>query len=92
MNKYQKINHFPGSIQLGRKDMLWKNVYRLWQKFGKDFHITPMTYLLPEDYDRFVRDREMEQGNALYILKPAASSCGRGIKVIGKKTVVNRKE
>lgn len=28
-NKYQKVNHFPGSIQLGRKDLLWKNMYRL---------------------------------------------------------------
>ncbi len=29
LNKYQKINHFPGSIQLGRKDLLWKNMQRL---------------------------------------------------------------
>lgn len=29
LNKYQKVNHFPGSIQLGRKDMLWRNMYRM---------------------------------------------------------------
>ncbi len=52
-NKYQKVNHFPGSVQLGRKDMLWKNMFRLKQKFGRDYDITPMTYLFPEDYNRF---------------------------------------
>lgn len=24
MNKFQKMNHFPGSYQLGRKDLMWK--------------------------------------------------------------------
>ena len=28
----------------------------------------------------------------MYILKPVAASCGRGIKIIGKKTVLNRKQ
>jgi tubulin polyglutamylase TTLL4 len=37
-------------------------------------------------------DREAEDNNVLYILKPVASSCGRGIKVIGKKTKISRKE
>lgn len=47
-----------------------------------------MTYLFPEDYNRFENDRDKE--DALYILKPVASSCGRGIKVIGKKTKVTK--
>lgn len=61
-------------------------------KYGKDYDITPMTYLFPEDYNRFILDREQEENNVLYILKPVASSCGRGIKVIGKRTKINRKE
>lgn len=28
MNKFQKINHFPNSIQMGRKDLLWKHMYK----------------------------------------------------------------
>jgi tubulin polyglutamylase TTLL4 len=51
LNKYQKINHFPGSIQLGRKDLLWKNMYRMRQKFGKELDITPTTYLFPGDFN-----------------------------------------
>ena len=37
-------------------------------------------------------DRDAEDKDILYILKPVASSCGRGIKVIGKKTKINRKD
>jgi len=37
-------------------------------------------------------DRENEANNCLYILKPVASSCGRGIKVVGKKTQITKKE
>jgi tubulin polyglutamylase TTLL4 len=86
------VNHYPGSINLGRKDLLWKNMYRLYKKYGKEFDITPMTYLFPEDYNQFCEDRELEENNVLYILKPVASSCGRGIKVIGKRTKISRLE
>ena len=40
-NKYQKVNHFPGSINLGRKDLLWKNMSRMMDIFGKEYDITP---------------------------------------------------
>lgn len=33
---YQKVNHFPGTFQIGRKDKLWKNVAKLQSKFGKE--------------------------------------------------------
>lgn len=65
---------------------------RVKTKFGKEFDVTPMTYIFPEDYNRFESDREEEENNVLYILKPVASSCGRGIKVIGKKTKLTKKE
>lgn len=29
LNKYQKVNHFPNSMNLGRKDLLWINTRRL---------------------------------------------------------------
>jgi glutathionylspermidine synthase len=47
--------------------------------------------LFPEDYKKFQADREIENKNALYILKPAASCCGKGIKIIGKKTPIYKK-
>ena len=53
LNKYQKTNHFPGSAQLGRKDLLWRKMNRLRIKFPKEFTIAPISYLLSEDYEAF---------------------------------------
>jgi tubulin polyglutamylase TTLL4 len=93
LNKYQKTNHFPGSTQLGRKDLLWRNINRMRLKFPKEFNISPMSYLLSEDYEAFQADRERDtQGNQFYILKPVAASCGRGIKLCDSKQRVSKKE
>lgn len=46
LNKHQKVNHFPSSNQLGRKDLLWRNLNRLRIKFPSEYCITPMSYLL----------------------------------------------
>lgn len=54
--KYQRINHFPGSDQLGRKDLVWRNISRMIRKFGKEFAIMTHTYVLPEDYKKFKMD------------------------------------
>ena len=86
------MNHFPGSIQLGRKDLLWFNMKRMRVKWGKEYDVTPMTYVFPQDWEEFEKDRDAEENNVLYILKPVASSCGRGIKVVGKRTRITRQQ
>jgi len=59
-------------------------VQRQRRKQGKEFDICPTTYILPEDYKRWINDREMNNYKEMFILKPTGASCGRGIKVIGK--------
>ena len=55
-------------------------------KFPKDFNITPMSFILHEDYEAFQADRERDvDGSNFYILKPVAASCGRGIKLVDSK-------
>ena len=51
LNKFQKTNHFPGSTQLGRKDLLWRNMNRLRIKHPHEFSITPMSFILDEEFD-----------------------------------------
>jgi tubulin polyglutamylase TTLL4 len=58
---------------------------------GKAYDIAPPTYIFPEDYKRWIMDREASNFKNMYIMKPNASSCGRGIKVIGKKQTVNKR-
>ena len=53
MNRYQKMNHFPGCWQLGRKDYMWKNLNKQRRAHPDAYNFVPMTYIFPFDYDRF---------------------------------------
>ena len=75
------------------KDLFWQNINRLRIKFPKEFNISPMSYVLSQDYDEFVKERALEQNKKqLYILKPVAASCGRGIKLINSKQKIENQE
>lgn len=54
LNEYQKLNHFPNSFELTRKDRLCTNIVKMQEKFGKDkFDILPDTYNLPDEFADF---------------------------------------
>ena len=92
MNRYQKMNHFPGCWQLGRKDYMWKNLNKQRRSYPEAYNFVPMTYLFPNDYDRFEMLRENADKSMLWILKPTNSACGRGIKMVGKDTKIKNKK
>ena len=58
--------------------------------YPRDYKICPETYLLPDDYRRLMADRDTDS-KALYIMKPNASSCGKGIKVVGPGDMIPKK-
>uniref|UniRef100_A0A1B6JU11 Tubulin polyglutamylase TTLL4 n=1 Tax=Homalodisca liturata TaxID=320908 RepID=A0A1B6JU11_9HEMI len=92
LREYQKINHFPGTFQIGRKDRLWKNLFRLMAKFGKkEFGFIPRTYVLPQDNKLLRSAWEKNCGKEKWIVKPPASARGTGIKVIHKWTQIPKK-
>lgn len=79
---YQKINHFPSSQELTRKDRLYANVAKLQDRHGKEaFDFLPETYILPEDYTDFAV-RFAEDVDLIWIAKPNASSQGKGIFLV----------
>lgn len=53
MNKFQKVNHFPGCWSLGRKDYMWKNLNKQRRGFPEAYNFVPNTYLFPGDFERF---------------------------------------
>lgn len=54
MNEFQRVNHFPGSTELTRKDRLWMNFRDMAETFGSEaFDFVPQTFVLPEQ----VQDR-----------------------------------
>ena len=51
LRKYQKVNHFPRSFELTRKDLLYKNVSKFQvQNNIKTLNFIPNSYILPQDF------------------------------------------
>ncbi|XP_060522806.1 tubulin monoglutamylase TTLL4-like isoform X2 [Cylas formicarius] len=94
LKETQKLNHFPGTFQLGRKDRLWRNFQRMISKHGlKEFGFLPHTYILPQEMKLLKQNWEFKNGNGneMWIIKPPASARGVGIKVINKWSQLPKK-
>ena len=88
----QKVNHFPGTFQVGRKDRLWRSLSRMMVKHGrKEFGFAPRTYILPQDFRIFRQVWEKASGKEKWIVKPPASARGTGIRVVHKWSQIPKK-
>jgi tubulin polyglutamylase TTLL5 len=79
LKPHQKVNHFPRSVEITRKDLLYKNLAKLQTTHKQSFNFVPLSFLLPNEYSflaEAIKDKDM-----LLIVKPVASSQGRGIFV-----------
>jgi tubulin polyglutamylase TTLL5 len=79
LTKYQKVNHFPKSTEICRKDCMYKHLARLREIHGpKHFKWLPLTFILPNEMGAL---QEAMVGNPQlsWIVKPASSSQGKGI-------------
>ncbi|KAJ3121372.1 Tubulin polyglutamylase ttll4 [Nowakowskiella sp. JEL0407] len=88
---WQKVNHFPMSFELGRKDRLSLNISRMQERTqDKGFNFLPETYILPHA-------RRKLKGNfnkyKIWIVKPPANAHGTGIRLAHKwSEIPKRKE
>ena len=81
LHKYQKVNHFPCSFYMTRKDLMYRQISKLREIHGaKHFSFIPKTYILPNEIV-FLEDDMKRNPKKQWIVKPAASSQGRGIFV-----------
>lgn len=88
----QKVNHYPGTFQVGRKDRLWRNLCRQMVKHGrKEFGFAPRTYVLPQDLRSFRQVWEKTGGKEKWIIKPPASARGMGIRVVHRWSQIPKK-
>ncbi|KAM5244583.1 tubulin polyglutamylase TTLL5 isoform 21-T34 [Hipposideros larvatus] len=91
LSEAQKVNHFPRSYELTRKDRLYKNIIRMQHTHGfKAFHILPQTFLLPTEYAEFCNSYSKDRGP--WIVKPVASSRGRGVYLINNPNQISLEE
>ncbi|XP_041329441.1 tubulin polyglutamylase TTLL4 [Pyrgilauda ruficollis] len=85
IREHQKLNHFPGSFQIGRKDRLWRNLLKMQARCGKkEFNFFPQSFILPQDIKLLRRAWEEGASRQKWIVKPPASARGIGIQVIHK--------
>ena len=94
LNEYQKINHFPQSHEITRKDRLCFNCVRMQERFGKQhFDFVPDTYILPDEfgefYEHYQKLKQHDSKKNIWIVKPANAAQGRGIMLIDDINDVN---
>ena len=85
LNHYQRFNHFPMTWQLSRKDNLYRNYYKLHTRFPDDYKYMPETYVLPKELDIItekLQNYDVNDKENLWLIKPCASSRGRGIRLL----------
>ncbi len=90
LNKYQRYNHFPCTWELGRKDKLWKNFNSLKSIYPEEYNFIPETYIIPEDKNYFLENYK-KNPEKNWIIKPVASSRGRGIRLLSNLNVLSKK-
>uniref|UniRef100_A0AAR2JFZ7 Tubulin--tyrosine ligase-like protein 5 n=1 Tax=Pygocentrus nattereri TaxID=42514 RepID=A0AAR2JFZ7_PYGNA len=89
LQDFQKVNHFPRSYELTRKDRLYKNIQRMQQTHGfQNFHIVPQTFVLPAEYQEFCSEYYFCKDKGPWIIKPVASSRGRGIYLVSSPSQI----
>ena len=86
LKPYQKINSFPRTHEITRKDQLCRNIMRMQETYGrKKFDFIPQSFVLPAERDAFERLIRRSSSSKpvpdMWIVKPAAAACGRGIYV-----------
>ncbi|VDM98396.1 unnamed protein product [Thelazia callipaeda] len=79
-HKLQRVNHFPRSFLLTRKDKLYECLRRAQILFGISYNIIPEFFVTPKEYKK-LEDHFNAQTHGLkpFIVKPVASSRGNGI-------------
>ena len=91
LNKYQRYNHFPMCWQLGRKDNLYINYLKMKKKFQSEYNYMPKKYILPQDRDEvqeIMREYNIFNIKEIYIVKPLASTHGKGVRILTDSTTV----
>ena len=80
IERHQRVNQFPRSYEITRKDTLCRNINCMKAIHGeRNYGFIPNGWVLPSESEIF--ERFFHQNGGCYIVKPAALSCGRGIYV-----------
>lgn len=91
MSRYQRVNRFPKLHEMTRKDLMYKNIAKMQTLHGtRNFDFAPKTFLLPQEAGEL--EQEMNEAEDYWIVKPCASSQGKGIFLVTRFAEIPRKE
>eukprot|EP00347_Sterkiella_histriomuscorum_P012493 403368368 len=80
--QYQKHIHFPKTGMLTTKDNLCRLMKKMKTIFGPVYNFSPTTFILPNEYKKFVEQFTKSDEKQIWICKPADLSRGRKIFLI----------
>ena len=99
LTRYQKVNHFPKSTEITRKDCMYRLLARMRQIHGKlsavnligakHYGFVPLTFILPNELNE-LQEAMQSDLNRQWIVKPSASSQGKGIFLTNTVNDVNK--
>jgi len=78
MNRHQKANHFPGTSEIAKKNLLSKNLNRMQRLLPDDFGFFPPTFLLPTELEALKAWAGGCKRKPTIIVKPDAGCQVRG--------------
>ncbi|KER19692.1 hypothetical protein T265_11606 [Opisthorchis viverrini] len=84
LKPYQRINHFPGMVEICRKDFLAKNFIRMNRLEPTEYSFVPKTWILPQEHGFLLNyiEKAISQGEKPnFIMKPANGAMGHGIRM-----------
>ncbi len=82
MGRLQKINHFPGMLELARKSGTARNLNRMLYAVGpKEYGFFPRTFMLPADYTELKKEFMPGKATKMFIVKPSKGCQGRDIRI-----------
>lgn len=80
LNKWQRINHFPGMQNVARKGRLAQNLDRMRRSFPFEFSFYPRTWVLPAEWGGFKAEFDANgKSTRTFIIKPDSGCQGKGI-------------
>ncbi|KAI6185359.1 hypothetical protein M3Y98_00014200 [Aphelenchoides besseyi] len=84
LKSWQRINHFPRSFLITKKDELYIHLNRAHAQYGIGYDFIPESYNTPMSAEKRQRLKDAivdskQKADGSFILKPANSSRGRGI-------------
>jgi hypothetical protein len=81
LQKFQRINHFPGMSQVANKANLARNLLRMAKLHQNGYSFFPKTWILPSEYHE-LKKYAKENLKDTFIVKPEMMSQGKGICLV----------